>query len=86
MTLIDVLIGMLIVTALAAVFLAFLFAGFRMGQASGPQAPGPRTGIAKVQPIKAPIIPTELQEDPYIRALRPPLPKGEVRIPTIEED
>ena len=85
MTLIELLAGMLIFTLVAAIFLAFLFAGFRMGQASQGTEPEIRNEL-KAQPRPKPLTPAALQEDPYIRALRPPAPKGEVRIPTIEED
>jgi hypothetical protein len=83
MTLIDLLIGMLIISTLAAVFLAFLFAGFRMGQNSSgkpPQATAPKKPMPRPRPASV-----ELQEDPYIRATRAPV-DPEKRIPTIEEE
>lgn len=85
MTLIDLLIGMLIITTLAAAFLAFLFAGFHMGQQNAQWKPeeAKKALVPAKRPRPMPAS-AELQEDPWLRATRTPV-DPEKRIPTIEE-
>jgi len=85
MTLIDLLIGMLIISTLAATFLAFLFAGFHMGQSTQGK-PQTITALVPKKAMTRPMPPSaELREDPWLRATRAPV-DPEKRIPTIEEE
>lgn len=82
MTLINLLIAMLVFIVITVAFLAFLFAGFQMGRIT--QGKTPQINVPAPKKTH-PIPPIEMQEDPYLRALRP-IPPAEVRIPTIKED
>lgn len=69
---INLIVGLFALLGAAVIFIACIFAGFKMGRVSQGKGPEPTIRSMIKDPEAVLYSPTEWQEDPYLRATRTP--------------